>query len=209
MAAQFTHAGKDYHAFRFDQDKALAYYDAEGQSLQKAFLKSPMKYSRVTSRFTYSRFHPVLKIRRPHLGVDYGAPTGTPVYTIGDGVVVKREYGSGPGNYIVIKHNGTYTTKYLHLSKFASGIHAGARVKQGQIVGYVGSTGLATGPHLHFTVVKNGKVIDPLRMDLPPSEPVNKDNLAEFNALKSKMMARLDKIEFTEVEEVPLVAGKY
>ena len=159
----------------------MAYFDEEGNSLQKTFLKAPLKYSRISSGFSNNRFHPVLKRYRAHHGVDYAAPTGTEVHTIGDGVVVKKAYqANGGGNYVTIKHNSVYTTTYMHLSKFAKGIQPGKRVKQGDVIGYVGSTGLATGPHLDFRVYKNGTPINPLKMSSPPKEPISPENMPRF-----------------------------
>jgi murein DD-endopeptidase MepM/ murein hydrolase activator NlpD len=157
-AAKFRHGGKDQYAFYFEQNGKGDYFDEEGNSLQRTFLKAPLRFTRISSRFSNSRMHPVLKIRRPHHGVDYAAPTGTPVHTVGDGVVVKKGYQkNGGGNYIKIKHNGTYSTTYMHLKGFAKGIKVGKHVNQGDLIGYVGSTGLATGPHLDFRFYRNKK----------------------------------------------------
>ncbi|TLS65114.1 M23 family metallopeptidase, partial [Mariprofundus erugo] len=134
------------------------------------FLKAPLRYSRISSGFSNNRFHPVLKKYRPHHGIDYAAPSGTPVYTIGDGTVIKKGYQKrGGGNYIKVKHNANYTTVYMHLKGFAKGIHVGQRLKQGDLVGYVGATGLATGPHLDFRVYRNGLAINPLKMKSTPA----------------------------------------
>jgi len=187
----FTNSGKDFYAFRFLQDSIYTYFDENGNSLRKTFLKAPLKYSRISSRFSNSRFHPVLKIRRPHHGVDYAAPRGTPVYSIGDGKVIKKGWDHGGGNFVKIKHNSVYTTTYMHLSKFASGIKVGDFVTQSQVVGYVGSTGLATGPHLDFRVYQNGHAIDPLKMEAPPAEPVKKENMQEFNEVKDGFIGEL------------------
>ena len=187
----FTNAGNDFYAFRFLQDSVYTYFDEEGNSLRKTFLKAPLKYSRISSRFSNSRYHPVLKIRRPHHGVDYAAPTGTPVYTIGDGRVIKKGWDHGGGNFIKIKHNSVYTTTYMHLSKFASGIKVGDYVHQSQIVGYVGSTGLATGPHLDFRVYQNGHAIDPLKMKAPPAEPVKEENIENYNKIRDEFTKEL------------------
>ena len=150
--------------------------------MRKAFLKAPLNYRRISSTFSNSRYHPVLKIYRPHHGVDYAAPAGTPVSSIGDGVVIKKAYqAGGAGYYLKIKHNATYTTSYMHLQSYAKGIAKGVRVKQGQVIGYVGSTGVATGPHLDFRVFKDGTPIDPLKMESPPAEPVSKENWEQFN----------------------------
>ena len=169
--ALFTHQGKDYYAFPFTQDSTMEFFDIEGNSLRKAFLKAPLDFYRITSRFTNARFHPILKRYRAHHGVDYAAPTGTPVRTIGDGSVIFKGYTNGGGHTIKIKHNSVYTTSYMHLSRYAKGLSVGQRVKQGEEIGYVGSTGLSTGPHLDFRVYKNGQPINPLDMEAPPSEP--------------------------------------
>jgi murein DD-endopeptidase MepM/ murein hydrolase activator NlpD len=160
--------------------------------LKKAFLKAPLKYSRISSGFTNSRFHPVLKIRRPHHGVDYAAATGTPVYTIGDGKVISKGWTGGGGNTVKIKHNSVYITSYMHLSKYAANLKEGDRVKQGEVIGYVGSTGLATGPHLDFRVYKNSYAIDPLKMDAPPSEPIKKENIEGYNKMKKLLIEELN-----------------
>jgi len=190
-SAKFTNSGKDFYAFRFFQDSVYTYFDENGNSLRKTFLKAPLKYSRISSHFTNSRFHPVLKIYRAHHGVDYAAPTGTPVHSIGDGKVIKKGCSNGGGNYIKIKHNSVYTTTYMHLSKFASGINIGDFVAQGQVVGYVGSTGLSTGTHLDFRVYKNGHAINPLKLEAPPAEPIKKENTEAFNKLKDKLFKEL------------------
>ena len=189
--AKFTNSGKDFYAFRFLQDSVYTYFDENGNSLRKTFLKAPLKYSRISSHFSNRRFHPVLKIYRAHHGVDYAAPTGTPVHSIGDGKVIKKGWDNGGGNFIKIKHNSVYTTTYMHLSKFASGIKIGDFVTQGQVVGYVGSTGLATGPHLDFRVYKNGHAINPLKLEAPPAEPIKKENIEDFNKIKDKLLKEL------------------
>jgi murein DD-endopeptidase MepM/ murein hydrolase activator NlpD len=194
--AIFTHAGKAYHAIPYPGAAGrVAYFDEQGNNLQKAFLKAPLRYSRVSSRFSNNRYHPVLKINRPHHGVDYAAPTGTPVYTIGDGVVTKKAFQqNGGGNYVTVKHNGVYSTTYMHLSKFATGIKAGSRVSQGDVIGYVGSTGLATGPHLDFRVYKNGTPINPLAMESPSKEPVAREEMTRYLQLKDSIVERLTRL---------------
>ena len=194
-AVQFDHYGSENYAFRFFQDERFDFFDETGVSLRKAFLKAPLQFSRISSRFSNSRMHPVLRIRRPHHGVDYAAPKGTPVMSIGDGTVVARAYQkNGGGNYLKIKHNSVYTTTYMHLSGFGKGITTGARVKQGQVIGYVGSTGLASGPHLDFRVAKNGSLIDPLTVKAPPVEPVNAEKLPDYMILKDSLINELQKI---------------
>lgn len=202
-AVQFDHYGEANYAFRFLQDDRYDYFDEKGTSLRKAFLKAPLKFSRISSRFSNSRMHPVLRIRRPHHGVDYAAPKGTPVMSIGDGTIVAKGYQKrGGGNYLKIKHNSVYTTTYMHLSGFAKGMATGKRVKQGQVVGYVGSTGLATGPHLDFRVAKNGSYVDPLKVKAPPVEPVKEENLARYNSLKDSLMTELQKIYWEANPEI-------
>jgi len=183
--AYFRHSNEDFYAIPFVQDSVESFYDLEGNSLRKAFLKAPLRFSRISSRFSHSRLHPILKIRRPHHGVDYAAPTGTPVMAIGDGMVIKKGYYKGAGHMVKIKHNSVYTTAYLHLSGYGKGIQTGKYVKQGDIIGYVGSTGLSTGPHLDFRFYKNGAPIDPLKVEAPPVEPVKKENLVAFDSVKT------------------------
>lgn len=196
FAAQFVHADEDFYAFRFNQNNEDVYFDDKGKSLKKAFLKAPLKFSRISSQFSNARFHPVLKIYRPHHGIDYAAPTGTPVLSIGDGTVVAKAYqAAGGGNYVKIKHNAVYTTSYMHLSKFGPGIANGVRVKQGQVIGYVGSTGLSSGPHLDFRVFMNGSPINPLTMKSPPTEPVFDKNMPAFTALRDSMIVKLKEIK--------------
>ena len=174
IAAKFHHGGRGRMAFYFEQNDKGDYFDEEGKSLQRTFLKAPLRYSRISSGFSNSRLHPVLKIRRPHHGVDYAAPAGTPVHTVGDGMIIKKGYQKrGGGNYLKIKHNGTYTTTYMHLKGFAKGMVVGKHVKQGDLIGYVGSTGLATGPHLDFRFYRNGKAINPLKVESPPAKPID------------------------------------
>ena len=196
-AVQFDHYGTENYAFRFEQNERQEYFDENGNSLRRAFLKAPLDFARISSGFSNSRMHPVLRIARPHHGVDYAAPSGTPVKSIGDGTVVTRAYqANGGGNYLKIKHNSVYTTVYMHLKGFASGITQGARVKQGQVIGYVGSTGLSTGPHLDFRVFKNGTPINPLKMEAPPAEPVQKERLPDYFVMKDSLLNELQKIRW-------------
>jgi len=183
-SAIFLHNGKEYYAYRFEQNNVTDYFDDKGENLRKEFLKAPLKFSRISSRFSNSRMHPVLRIRRPHHGVDYAAPKGTPVHTIGNGTVTKAAYSGGAGRLVTIRHNNGYSTSYMHLSGFGPGIHAGASVSQGQVIGYVGSSGLSTGPHLDFRVYKNNVAIDPLKMESPPALPVNEKYRASFDSVK-------------------------
>jgi murein DD-endopeptidase MepM/ murein hydrolase activator NlpD len=194
-AAWFFHSGKEFWAIPFEQDSVLSFFDEEGNSLRKAFLKAPLRFSRISSRFSHSRFHPVLKIRRPHHGVDYAAAAGTPVLAVGDGQVTAAAYERGGGNYVKIKHNGVYNTTYMHLSRFGKGIRKGAWVKQGDVIGYVGSTGLSTGPHLDFRFYKNGAPVDPLKVEAPPVEPIHEENLVDFALVRNSFMAELNNIQ--------------
>lgn len=183
-SAIFYHANHPYYAIYFAKEDIKGYWDLEGNSLRKAFLKAPLSFSRISSHFTYARKHPIYKTVRPHTGVDYAAPAGTPVMSIGDGVVIAKGYKGGGGNTIKIRHNSVYTTAYLHLSKFASNIKEGTHVNQGQVIGYVGSTGSSTGPHLDFRVWKNGEPINPLKLESPPVEPIPDNLKAEFDSIK-------------------------
>src|SRR5690554_1575897 len=193
--AVFTHQGEKYRAIPFQQDSVREYFDESGNSLRKEFLKAPLDFIRISSRFSNARFHPVLKRYRPHHGVDYAAPTGTPVKTIGDGVVIERAYqGGGAGNYVKVRHNSVYTTTYRHLSRFASGIQKGATVKQGEVIGYVGSTGLSTGPHFDFRVHKNNQPVNPLTIDSPPCEPVKPELLDSFRLVQEQVLTELDSL---------------
>ena len=178
--AQFTWAGKTITAIPFIQDGKETFFDSDGNSLRKAFLKAPLRFSRISSRYSSSRLHPILRIRRPHFGVDYAAPVGTPVQAIGDGRVTFAGTENGSGRMVRITHNSVYSTAYLHLSRFGTGIQSGVYVKQGDIIGYVGSSGLSTGPHLDFRFYKNGSPVDPLSVDAPPVEPVSEENKPRF-----------------------------
>ena len=189
--ARFTWAGKTITAIPFIQDGKETFFDVEGNSLRKAFLKAPLRFSRISSRFSSSRLHPILRIRRPHYGVDYAAPVGTPVHAIGDGRVSSAGTENGAGKMVRIVHNSVYSTAYLHLSRFGPGIHKGAFVKQGDIIGYVGSTGLSTGPHLDFRIYQNGSPVDPLKVDAPPVEPVSEENLERFEKNKAVVLSLL------------------
>lgn len=205
QGAVFSHVGVLYYAIPFAQDSTVSYFDENGQNLQKAFLKAPLKFSRISSRFSNARRHPVLKIVRPHHGVDYAAPTGTPVVSIGEGTVIKKAYqGGGAGNYLVIRHNSVYTTTYMHLSRFAKGIKVGSRVRQGELIGYVGRTGLATGPHLDFRVHKNGTPVNPLTIDSPPADSIRPEMRDSFEVVKRRVMARLDSIVMENDKEPAL-----
>ena len=191
--AEFHHGGKHLYAIPFKQDGKIAYWDENGNSLKKQFLKAPLNYSRISSRFSNARRHPITRVVRPHHAVDYAAPTGTPVRAVANGTVTRRYWDSkGGGNTIWIKHARGYETGYLHLSKFGAGITAGARVSQGQTIGYVGSTGASTGPHLDYRIRVNGKPIDPLKIPQEPGEPIREANRKEFAVVRAKIMGEFD-----------------
>jgi murein DD-endopeptidase MepM/ murein hydrolase activator NlpD len=176
IGARYVNQDEEHLAFGFpDEDGKMQHYDYDGNSVKRVFLKSPLNYRRISSYFSNRRFHPILKIYRPHHGIDYAAPTGTPVVTIGDGRVVSAGWNGGFGNYVEIRHNHVYSSCYGHLSRYGKGVKKGARVRQGQVVGYVGSTGLATGPHLDFRVKKYGSYVNPLTIDYPRGEPIAED----------------------------------
>lgn len=192
LSAEYENS-EDVHTailFRKD-DEDVGYYAPDGTSLKRVFLKSPIQYGRISSKFQKRRFHPVLKIARPHNGVDYAAPVGTPIRAVGDGVIAAIGPRGGGGNVITLRHNATYTTAYKHLSRFAKGLRTGAKVQQGQTIGYVGTTGLSSGPHLHFEFFVNGRYVDPLGQKFPTAEPVAKNHLTEFTEIKKSFLAYL------------------
>lgn len=196
LAAYLNNYGEEHYAYYFEQNGKKEYFDENGGNLRKAFLKAPLNYKRISSTFTNARKHPVTKVVRPHHGVDYAAPTGTPVVTVADGTVIEKGWDKkGGGNYLKIKHNSTYTTTYMHLNGFAKGIQKGSKVKQGDLIGYVGSTGLSTGPHLDFRLNKNGKYINPLTFESPSSSPVSDANKAAFEEVVSTMNKELNLVE--------------
>jgi murein DD-endopeptidase MepM/ murein hydrolase activator NlpD len=192
LASEFINVGKTHSAFRFQEEGgSLGYYGADGRSLKKSFLKSPLKFARITSGFSKARLHPILKKVHPHLGVDYAAPTGTPVVAVGSGTVEFTGFHGGSGRMVRLRHSGNIETLYLHLSRVA--VRSGARVAQGDVIGYVGSTGLATGPHLDFRIVQRGKYVNPTRMIFPPAPPVSKSSLPTFIALRDELKIQLQK----------------
>lgn len=201
--AVFSHGGEDLPMVMYNQrDSGNIWWNEKGESMRKAFLKAPLQYSRISSGFSYARKHPVTRKVQPHTGVDYAAPKGTPVMSIGDGTVTSVKYEGAGGNTVRIRHNSVYSTAYLHLSKYASGLKAGQRVRQGEVIGYVGSTGRSTGPHLDFRVWKNGTPINPLKMDSPPAEPIKEENRQAFEAAASKYKARIDSIQARSIASV-------
>lgn len=206
LAATFENDGRQASAFRFEvPGEAPAYFDANGRSMKRQFLSSPFRFEpRVTSRFSYRRLHPVLGTHRAHLGVDYGAPTGTPVIAVSKGRVVSAALSGGSGNMVRLRHTNGYETYYLHLSRFAKGMRRGASVAQGQVIGYVGSTGLATGPHLDYRLRKNGTFVNPLteRKNLPPGDPVPAEHLAAFEQVRDRAMAQLNGVPPSRDEDL-------
>ncbi|NGP76750.1 peptidoglycan DD-metalloendopeptidase family protein [Balneolaceae bacterium YR4-1] len=192
-AASFTHRGETYNAFKFEDENISGYFDEDGNSVQKALLKAPFKFNqRISSGFSHNRFHPVLKRRLPHYGVDYAAPHGTPVLSVGDGTVTESRYRGANGNIVKIRHNSTYETAYLHLSGFASGIKKGRTVKQGQVIGYVGKTGRVTGTHLDYRIYKNDSPVNPLTVDLPSSESIPASSIDNFKSKRDQFLEELD-----------------
>lgn len=198
--AVFTHSGQDFPMVMYNAgDGGNIWWNEKGESMRKAFLKAPLKFSRISSGFSYARRHPVTRRVQPHTGVDYAAPKGTPVMSIGDGVVTSMKYEGAGGNTVRITHNSVYKTAYLHLSKYGPGLKVGQRVRQGQVIGYVGSTGRSTGPHLDFRVWKNGTPINPLKMDSPPAEPLKEEFRPAFEAAYADSRARIDTIRAASV----------
>lgn len=192
LAANYENAGQLHSAVYFQPEGGPAgYFGPDGTSLRRMFLKSPIQYGRITSRFTRRRFHPVLKITRPHLGVDYGAPTGTPIRAVGGGTVALAAWSGGGGRTVKISHNSTYKTSYLHMSRFGAGIRRGVKVQQGQIIGYVGTSGLSTGPHLHFEFWSGGRVVDPLGQKFPTADPVPPNFLRQFKVGATEKLGAL------------------
>ena len=195
LAACFNHRGQDFYAFYFEQDSGGRYYDQNGNSLERCFLLSPVKYTTITSRFSKRRLHPILNHHKPHLGVDYAAPGGTPIMSVGDGIIKKATYHRNYGNYVSIVHNGIYSTQYLHMSKIAERVRPGVSVQRGDVIGYVGSTGLATGPHLEYRLWKKGKPIDPLKEEMPTAEPLKKEYTGVFQNRVVEFKGSLDRLE--------------
>lgn len=200
-AAYFEHRGKPYYAFYYKDDRYDGYFDENGRPMKKAFLKSPVKYTRISSPFNLRRFHPVLRRVKAHLGTDYAAPRGTPIYAVASGKVTRSGYTRGNGNFVKIKHDNTYSTQYLHMSKIASTARVGMQVKQGDVIGYVGSTGLATGPHVCFRFWKNGKQVDHRKEDLPEPKPMEQESLMEFKKVVERYKKELDAIQYKSNED--------
>lgn len=202
IAAMYEREGKESYAFRFDKEgEKTNYFDFDGRPARKAFLKSPLKYSRISSRYNLRRLHPVLGYHRAHLGTDYAAPRGTPIMAVAEGTVVEATRRGGNGLFVKIRHDGIYQTQYLHMSGFAKGIRPGTRVAQGQTIGYVGSTGLATGPHVCFRFWKNGREVDHLRLNLPQPEPIKGALLEEFKIVRDDLIQMLNGVQYRTYEQ--------
>jgi murein DD-endopeptidase MepM/ murein hydrolase activator NlpD len=205
LAAEFVNQGESYRAIRYTDARGRSdYFDPDGQSMRKAFLRAPVEFSRISSNFNLRRIHPLFKRNIPHRGIDYAAPTGTPILAAGDGRVVTAARTDPNGNYVVIQHGEQFTTKYLHMSKFGPGIKAGVRVKQGQVIGYVGATGWATGPHLHYEFLVNGVHQNPRTVQLPDAEPIPHAELARFRQQAEPLLALLDDFK----QQVQLAFGR-
>ncbi|MGB1121630.1 MAG: peptidoglycan DD-metalloendopeptidase family protein [Saprospiraceae bacterium] len=198
QAAYFKNKGKEYYAYYYEDENYTGFFDEQGRPMKKAFLKSPVQYARISSAYNLRRFHPVLRRVKAHLGTDYAAPHGTPIQAVASGTVTKASRSRGNGNYVKIKHDKTYQTQYLHMSRFAKGMRPGVKVKQGDVIGYVGSTGLATGPHVCFRFWKNGKQVDHRKENLPPPNPMKGESLEKFKTIQADYEKRLAAIEFVK-----------
>jgi len=198
--AYFNHRNEEFYAFYYEQNGKGEYFDDAGKSLRKAFLKSPLKFGRMSSSFSRKRFHPVLHRFKAHLGTDYAAPTGTPIHATGDGVVIEARYKSNNGNYVKIRHNGTYMTQYLHMSKIAKGIRPGVSVKQDQVIGYVGSTGQATGPHVCYRFWKNGEQVNSRTQKVESSNPISEKNIKKFKIFVDSVRTILDSVKIIKID---------
>jgi len=189
LAAEFTHKGQNFYSFYYRENENFGdYYDEQGNTLRKAFLMAPVDYKRISSRYSKRRKHPVTGRWKGHFGTDYAAERGTPIWSTANGTIIAATYTKNNGNYVKVRHNGTYTTQYLHMSKIKPGIRKGVYVKQGDIIGYVGSTGLATGPHVCYRFWKNDKQVDPFKQKLPPGDPIKKGNREEYMLAKDSLM---------------------
>ena len=202
VAARFHHKGKDLYGYYYQRNGSGMYYDENGNSLEKTFLKAPVRYTRITSRPSRRRLHPILKKYRPHLGTDYAANTGAPIHSIGDGIILKTGYNRGFGKHVEIIHTGVYKTQYLHMSRIAKGIKSRRTVKRGEVIGYVGSTGMATGPHLCFRFYKNGRVFNHLKTNLPAGKSLEKEYLPNYQKFVQELKFRLDNIPLNDTFNV-------
>lgn len=196
LAASYKDARGEHYAVYYENDNYAGFYDLDGNPTKRAFLRAPLKHSRISSRFNLRRFHPIKKRRIPHLGTDYAAPSGTPIFSVADGVIEKASYTRNNGNYVKIRHDGTYQTQYLHMRKIAKGIKPGVRVTQGQVIGQVGQTGLATGPHVCFRFWKNGRQVNHLRENFAPKDPLPEEEMPQFMEQRDILLKELAKIPF-------------
>jgi len=199
--AYFKHFENDFYGILYDQGNGEDFFDEEGHSLRKAFLRAPVEHSHISSRYSGRRFHPVQKRWKAHLGTDYAAPGGTPIRATGDGIVTEARFKKYNGNYVKVKHNSTYSTQYLHMSRIASGMRPGVKVKQGQTIGYVGRTGLATGNHVCYRFWRNGSQVDAMKVDIPPSEPITQDHMEEYLIFMQDVKTELDSIKIGELSK--------
>ncbi|MCW7755288.1 peptidoglycan DD-metalloendopeptidase family protein [Desulfobotulus sp. H1] len=192
IAAKIINRGRVHDAYRFEYEDGHAdFFNSQGQNIKRFFLKSPVPFGRITSGFTLSRYHPILKEYRPHYGVDYAAPTGTPIYAAGSGTVIQATQNAGSGRFVRIRHGNGYETAYLHMSRFARGMRAGKKVDQGEVIGYIGQSGLATGPHVCFRMTHNGTPVDPTKVDSPRAKELPEDRKQDFAALVANLQPQL------------------
>ncbi len=206
-AAIFEHNGYENFAYFYNQGTSIDYFDEEGKSLRKAFLKYPVQFSRISSRYSGSRYHPVQKRYKAHRGTDFAAPRGTPIRSVGEGTIVAAQYGKYNGNYVKIRHNSIYTTQYLHMSKIASGMKPGTHVKQGQTIGYVGATGLARGNHVCYRFWKSGYQVDALKVKLPSSEPIKEEMMEDFVHVAANLKEQLNAISYPIQKTTASIGG--
>ncbi len=208
LAAEFINQGESFKAFRFkDGNQKYSFYNEHGENLRKAFLKAPLSFTRISSGYSLRRMHPIKKVWKSHPAIDYVAPVGTPIKTVGDGTITRKGYTKANGNFVEITHSNGYSAIYLHMNGFARGIKKGTRVTQGQLIGYVGQTGLATGPHLCFRMRRYGKPVNPLKLKVPSAKSVSSDNMVEFHLLTGPMLAKLnEKSQPSQVALLPQVA---
>jgi murein DD-endopeptidase MepM/ murein hydrolase activator NlpD len=192
LAVDFEIGGRKHDAFLFTSGGTDDYYDSDGESMRRAFLRAPLQYRRISSVFSTGRFHPVLRVTRPHNGIDYAAATGTPIFAVADGTVTRATFDRGYGNVVDLRHSRGYATRYAHMSRFAAGVRSGSRVKQGDVIGYVGSTGMSTGPHLHYEFHQNGRPINPTSVRYLTGDPVTAANRARFRQMVSQRMALME-----------------